>query len=72
MQYRQKVFAHLRARATAMVDIEQMSDSSLTIYFCPDEYREPCPRAPTLIAIFPEMEKALKRRGGTRTKQPEK
>lgn len=48
-------------------DIEQMSDYALTVHFCPDEYREPCARAQTLLALFPEMEKRLKRRGVTRT-----
>ena len=49
--------------------IEQMNDYQLTLYFCPDDYREPCTRAKTLIALFPEIEKALKRRGVTRTGQ---
>lgn len=49
--------------------IEQMNDYQLTVHFCPDDYREPCAKAKTLMALFPEIEKALKRRGMTRTKQ---
>lgn len=51
----------------AWSDIEQMNDYALTVRFCPDEYREPCQKAQTLIALFPEIEKKLKRRGVTRT-----
>ena len=51
----------------AWSDIEQMNDYALTVRFCPDEYREPCKKAQTLMALFPEIEKKLKRRGVTRT-----
>ena len=51
-------------------DIEKMNDYHLTVHFCPDDYREPCARAKTLMAFLPDVEKALMRgRGMTKTKQ---
>lgn len=50
-------------------DIETMNDYQLTQVFCVDESREPTERIRVLTALCPAIEKALKRRGMTRTRQ---
>lgn len=50
-------------------DIEAMKDYQLTQIFCADENREPTGRMRALNALLPAIEKALKRRGMTRTMQ---
>ncbi len=47
-------------------ELEKMSDSELEQLFSIREQKEPVKRLQDLIAIFPEVEKALKRKGVTR------
>ncbi|MEO8087796.1 MAG: helix-turn-helix domain-containing protein, partial [Bacteroidota bacterium] len=50
-------------------DVEAMNDYHLSQLFCADDNREPTERLRSLMALLPGIEKALKRRGMTRTKQ---
>ena len=50
-------------------DVESMNDYQLTQLICVDESREPTDRMRALMVLLPAIEKALKRRGMTRTKQ---
>lgn len=50
-------------------DIQAMNDYKLSLLFGEDENREPSERLQALTAMLPDIEKALKRRGMTRTKQ---
>jgi transposase len=50
-------------------DIEKMNNHELTNHFCPDDYRDPSVRTKTLRSLLPDIERALKRRGMTRTTQ---
>ncbi|MEP7170994.1 MAG: hypothetical protein ABI855_16620 [Bacteroidota bacterium] len=50
-------------------EIEVMKDYQLTQIFCGIENREPTERLQSLTTLLPAIEKTLKRRGMTRTKQ---
>lgn len=50
-------------------DIQAMNDYKLSLLFELNENREATERERVLTALFPEIEKALKRRGMTRTRQ---
>lgn len=50
-------------------DVQAMNDYRLSMLFNEDENRAPTERLQALTAMFPDIEKALKRRGMTRTKQ---
>src|SRR5664279_4140485 len=50
-------------------DIEKMNDFQLSQIFVVDENKEPTDKLRALKALFPSMEKALKKRGMTRTMQ---
>jgi len=61
-----KVFERLQMQ---WGDIEPMNDYQLKQLFCVDEEREPTERLKVLRALLPGIEKALKRRGMTITRQ---
>jgi transposase len=50
-------------------ELEKLTDTELERLFMCEQQKEPGQKHKELIAFFPEMEKALKRKGGTREKQ---
>ena len=50
-------------------ELEKLTDTELEKLFMCEPQREPGERYKEMIAFFPEMEKALKRKGGTRQRQ---